>query len=335
MNNIISTYKDIELNSWNILVQTSNTSTWFQSAEAYNFYSSLPELFKPFVYAIENSGLLKGIIVGYITCEKNALKQFFTRRAIVIGGPALAGDITDEELSCLLNTVKSELKRKVIYIETRNFNDYSKWRTVFEKCEFEYEEHLNFHVDTSSEDVVNANLGKSRKRDIKTSFRDGTTIIENPTLEQIKECYNILSNLYKVKVKTPLFPFDFFRKLWEMPFGKFLLVELNDCIIGGTVCVEEKNKCLYEWFVCGKDGESKSIFPSSVATYAGIKYAMEHGCARFDMMGAGAPTESYGVRDFKAKFGGRLVEHGRFCYVCNLLLYQIGKYGVKMLKKLK
>lgn len=333
MNNIISTYKDIELDSWNILVQTSNTSTWFQSAEAYSFYASLPKLFKPFVYAIENSGLLKGIIVGYITREKNALKQFFTRRAIVIGGPALAGDITDEELTFLLNTVKSELKHTAIYIETRNFNDYSKWRTVFEKCGFRYEDHLNFHIDTSSEDIVNANLGKSRKRDIKTSFRDGATIIENPTLEQVKEYYNILSNLYKVKVKTPLFPFDFFRKLWEMPFGKFLLVEFNDCIIGGTVCVEEKNKCLYEWFVCGKDGESKSIFPSSVATYAGIKYAMEHGCARFDMMGAGAPTESYGVRDFKAKFGGRLVEHGRFCYVCNPFLYQIGKYGVKMLKR--
>lgn len=330
---IIIKHNCINTEQWANLLKESPTATWFQSAEAYKFYVSLPDLFDPFVYAVENGGVLKGIIVGYITREKNALKQFFTRRAIIIGGPALAKDITAEELICLLNTAKSELKRKVIYIETRNFNDYSKWRTVFEKCGFRYEDHLNFHVDTSSEDIVNANLGKSRKRDIKTSYRDGATIIENPTLEQVKEYYNILSNLYKVKVKTPLFPFDFFRKLWEMPFGKFLLVELNDCIIGGTVCVEEKNKCLYEWFVCGKDGESKSIFPSSVATYAGIKYAMEHGCARFDMMGAGAPTESYGVRDFKAKFGGRLVEHGRFCYVCRPLLYQIGKLGMKILKR--
>lgn len=330
---LITKYSEIDFQQWKDLLKKSPTATWFQSIDAYNFYASLPNLFEPFVYGVENDGVLKGVIVGYITKEKNAIKQFLTRRAVVIGGPALANDITDEELICLLNTAKSEMKHKAIYIETRNFNDYSKWRTVFEKCGFRYEDHLNFHIDTSSEDIVNANLGKSRKRDIKTSFRDGATIIENPTLEQVKEYYNILSNLYKVKVKTPLFPFDFFRKLWEMPFGKFLLVELNDCIIGGAVCVEEKNKCLYEWFVCGKDGESKSIFPSSVATYAGIKYAMEHGCARFDMMGAGAPTESYGVRDFKAKFGGRLVEHGRFCYVCRPLLYQIGKLGVKILKR--
>ena len=52
------------------------------------------------------------------------------------------------------------------------------------------------------------------------------------------------------------------------------------------------------------------------------------------MMGAGAPGDGgYGVRDFKAKFGGELVEYGRFKYVCNPVLYAIGKLGVAILKK--
>ena len=51
------------------------------------------------------------------------------------------------------------------------------------------------------------------------------------------------------------------------------------------------------------------------------------------MMGAGKPDDGYGVRDFKAKFGGQLVEHGRFLHVMNPLLYNIGKLGVKLLKK--
>jgi lipid II:glycine glycyltransferase (peptidoglycan interpeptide bridge formation enzyme) len=53
------------------------------------------------------------------------------------------------------------------------------------------------------------------------------------------------------------------------------------------------------------------------------------------MMGAGKPDEAYGVRDFKAKFGGKLVEHGRFLFVCKPLLYKIGILGVKILKKIK
>ena len=331
---ILKNYNDINSSQWSSLIKEV-TATWFQSAEAYNFYASMPDLFEPFAYGVENGGVLKGVVIGYITKEKNVIKQFFTRRAIIIGGPELANDISDEELSLLLNSVKSELKRKAIYIETRNFNDYSKWRTVFEKCGFKYEEHLNFHVDTSSEDVVNANLGKSRKRDIRTSFRDGAAIVESPTLEQVKAYYDILLNLYKTKVKTPLFPFEFFQKLWEHNDGRFLLVELGGDIIGGTVCVEEKGKCLYEWFACGRDGEFKSIFPSSVATYAGIKYAADHGCAKFDMIGAGTPAESYGVRDFKSKFGGKLVEHVRFCQICKPTLYLLGKIGVKILKKIK
>ena len=43
-----------------------------------------------------------------------------------------------------------------------------------------------------------------------------------------------------------------------------------------------------------------------------IDYACKNGIEKFDFMGAGSPDEDYGVRDFKAKFGGSLVEPGRF-----------------------
>ncbi len=358
---------NIDRAEWSRLVASSTTGTWFQTPEAYEFYASQPELFKPLAIGICNlkfetinaQSTLRAICVGYVTVEKNPIKQFITRRAIIIGGPALADDATDGEVTELMVAVRKELKGKAIYVECRNFNDYSRWKEAFEKAGFEYVPHLNFHVDTSSVEVVEANLGKSRKRDIRTSLRDGATIIEKPTLEQVREYYAILEHLYKTRVKTPLFPFSFFEKLWQHKDGRFILVELNGEIIGGTVCVvfnrdkfETINhkfeiivpqgkettthpSVVYEWFVCGRDGEWKSIFPSSLATYAGIKYAAEHGCARFDMMGAGKPDEAYGVRDFKARFGGKEVEHGRFLCITKPVLYQIGKLGVAILKMRK
>ena len=91
------------------------TATWFQTPEAYDFFASQPELFAPFVFAVtskpeSDSGSkdkekLRGVCVGYVTKEKNALKQFFSRRAIIIGGPALADDCTDEEVEALMITV--------------------------------------------------------------------------------------------------------------------------------------------------------------------------------------------------------------------------------------
>ena len=52
-------------------------------------------------------------------------------------------------------------------------------------------------------------------------------------------------------------------------------------------------------------------------------------------MGAGSPDEDYGVRDFKAKFGGRLVEPGRFISTHSILKYWIANNGFKLYQKLK
>ncbi len=332
--NLFFDIAQLNCNQWQALVDASPTATWFQTPEAYDFFASLPEMMTPFVVAVEENDRLTGVVVGYITHETNVVKQFFTRRAIVVGGPLLAADISDEALAQLLAAVTKKLKHRAIYIETRNFNDYSRWRSVFERCGFAYQPHLNFHVDCSSLEVVDGNLGRGRKRDIRTSLRDGAVIVENPTPAQVAEFYEILHHLYTTKVKTPLFPFNFFEKLYASPSGRILLVELNGKIIGGTVCVCLEGKAVYEWFVCGIDGVYKNIFPSSLATYAGIRYAAQHAMPIFDMMGAGTPDEDYGVRDFKARFGGQLVEFGRYLYLCNPLMYKIGKFGVKILKKI-
>ena len=328
----VLTYPDIDPQQWNELVQSSPTATWFQTPEAYEFYASNPEEMTPFAVGIEENGHLVGVIVGYTTQEKNPIKQLLTCRSIIIGGPLLDEHISSDALIALLVAVK-QVTKKAIYVETRNFNDYSRWKEIFEQCSFQYQPHLNFHVDTSSVEVVDKNLGKSRKRDIRTTIRDGVTPVYQPTIEQVKEYYQILLNLYTTKVKTPLFSWNFFEQLHRTEHARFILTEYQGRIIGGTVCVELPNKALYEWFACGEDGVYDHIYPSCYATYLGIKYAAESGCQIFDMMGAGKPDEAYGVRDFKAKFGGKMVEHGRYLCIRKPLLYNLGKLGVKLLKK--
>ena len=342
------TYFDINPQQWQALVEQSPYATWFQTPEAYEFYAAVGGELIPFAFGVEEyegdeamrrsgdeaKGRLVGVIVGYTTKEKNPIKQLLTCRAIIIGGPLLAEDISDEALAALLKAIR-RLGDKAIYVETRNFHDYSKWRNLFEANGFAYQPHLNFHVDTSSVEVVDKNLGKSRKRDIRTTIREGVTPVMQPTIEQVREYYQILHTLYTTKVKTPLFSWHFFEQLYHTEHARFILTEYQGRIIGGTVCVELPNRTLYEWFACGEDGVYNHIYPSCYATYLGIQYAAESGCQIFDMMGAGKPDEAYGVRDFKAKFGGELVEHGRFLCIRKPLLYWIGKMGVKWLKRSK
>lgn len=327
------TYPEIAPKQWQALIDRSPYATWFQTREAYEFYAANPEEMTPFAVGVEEDGQLVGVVVGYTTREKNPIKQRFTCRSIIIGGPLLDEYMSNDVLTALLVAVKQATKG-AIYVESRNFNDYSKWKETFEQCGFAYQPHLNFHVDTTkSWETIENNIGKHRRKYIRLSMRDGAKIVEYPTIEQVRAFYTILQDLYRTKVRTPLWSWEFFERLYHVPHARYILVELDGQIVGGTACVCLPGKAVYEWYACGLDNCRDDIRPLSVAIWGEMQYAAENGYPLFDFMGAGSPDQPYGVRDFKAEFGGELVEHGRFLCIRKPLLYRIGKMGVKLLKR--
>ena len=319
---------------WSELVEQSPMATWFQTREAYLFFDDLSFL-EAFAVAVESDGQLKGLTVGYIQKDGGKIKQFFSRRAIVVGGPLLSDEITDEELAFLLSALIKRLQRKAIFIETRNFNDYTHWRSVFERLGFGYEPHYDVQVDTTSLELVNNKLDRNRKRNIKKALDNGVVIDENPSADDLRQLYLMLEELYTTKVKTPLFPFEFFEKLRAISSSRFFVAKnAEGQLLGGLVCVALEQRAVYAWLACGDDYNYKSLSPSVMVNYAGVSCAAREGRPKFDFMGAGKPDDGgYGVRDFKLKFGGELVEYGRYVHVCNRLLFGIGKMAVKVLKK--
>lgn len=332
--NVIDKVSNINTQQWDTLIKISATRNVFQTKDYYNFISSLP-FFSPFIYAIENDNSnLRGIVVGYIQKEKGMMKSVFSRRAIINGGILIANNATDEELYTLLRALVKGLKNKAIYIEFRNLLDYSKYRHIFEKCGFRYEPHLNFHVNTTTAEIVQKNIYKTKRRKINSTIKEGAIIDSSPSIEDIHKFYTLLKNLYRNKVKKPLLPYMFFERLYNQPFSKYLIVKKDNEVLGGQVVLCLPNDTVYLLFLCGEDGKYSGIFPSILGTYSGIQYAVETGCIKCDMMGAGKPDVDYGVRNFKAEFGGELVEHGRFICVLNRPLYSIGKLGLKILQKM-
>ena len=350
----ILTYHEIDQQQWQELIETSPIATWFQTPEAYEFYASLPEEMTPFALGIEENGHLAGVIVGYTTQEKNPIKQLFTARSIITGGPLLDEHISDEALSALLSAVKNlpilnpSLKGRTldttkqspfpsgragvglpIYIETRNFHDYSKWKSVFEANGFAYQPHYDIHVHCNAQHQ----MSEQRIRQVKKALKNSATICEAQSEQEIRDWYEILYKLYCEKVRTPLFSEEFFLRFYRNGVGKYLLVKHQGKVIGGMMCPILNDNAIYEWYVCGLDEDYREMYPSVVATYAAIEYAKQNGLPLFDFMGAGKPDIPYGVRDFKMEFGGQLVEHGRFLCIRKPLLYWIGRLGVKWIKR--
>ena len=331
------TYPDIDPQQWQLLVEQSATATWFQTKEAYDFYASLPEEMRPFAVGVVEEGRLVGVIVGYITRERNPIKQLLTCRSIIIGGPLLAEDISEEALHTLLSSIKNlpslqggDGGRPIpIYVETRNFQDYSKWKSIFEANEFTYQPHYDIHVHCNADHK----MSERRQRELKRAIKNGATVAQAQWEQEIRDWYQILNRLYREKVRTPLFSEDFFLQFYRNGVGKYLLVKHEGKVIGGMMCPVLDSKAIYEWYVCGLDEEYKDLSPSVVATHAAIEYAKSNGLSLFDFMGAGEPEIPYGVRDFKMEFGGELREYGRFLCIRKPLLYWIGKIGVKWLKR--
>ena len=187
-------------------------------------------------------------------------------------------------------------------------------------------------MPTVDVDTAFQQLSSTKRRDVKISQKEEVEIVELQSDDDIENYYNLLSDLYKTKIKTPLFPFEFFEKIIKIPECRLFGIKYQGEVIGGSVCVFLAKKAVYEWFCCGMDGKFKNIFASTLSTWAGIEFAAKNGYNYFDMMGAGKPGEKYSVREFKAKFGGDLVEYGRFLYVYNSFLYRIGKFYIEKLR---
>lgn len=321
---------EINWESWELFLSKSHFKTPFQSKSFCDFINSV-DGFKALVYAIEEDKNLQALCVVTLQKEKG-LKGFFSERAIIYGGPLFSNN--KSAAVELLKHISDKIK-KVIYIETRNLNDYSEYKSEFSLAGWEYENHLNYHLDCSDKEMVWKNLNSNRQRQIKKAIKAGVITQEAKTGKEIEQFYEILRTLYTSKVKKPFFPLDFFKQFNKTSIGKIFLVKLNDEIIGGIVCPFLPGESIYELYVCGLDSEYKDCSPSVMATYAAIEYGFNNGMKRFDFMGAGKPGSDYGVREFKEKFGGKLVEHGRFIRINKPLLYGLGKTVINAVSKTK
>lgn len=328
---LYTAYADIDRTQWRQLVEQSPVATFFQTEECYCFFAAQPFL-KPFVFAVADEvGQLQALMCGYVVAEDGRIKRFFSRRAIVPGGVLVAANAPHEAVEQLLKLAAQKLKQQAIYLEIRNYKNFSAYKNDFVKASFVYQPHYDIHVDTTDISTMQVRLNSGKRRQLKAAEVAGLTWSETTNMQDIADFYTVLSHLYRTKVKRPLFPLTFFQSLAKMPFGKLLVVKNTaGHVVGGMACVAWLEHTVYEWFVCGVEQEASSPYVSVTATWAGLQYAADNGCSYFDFMGAGKPNVPYGVRNFKMQFGGELHEYGRFLYIENKLLYAIGRLAVTL-----
>lgn len=272
------------------------------------------------------------------------LYERWTARTVVYGGPLLAEGsqrTREEVLQGLLSGLQERVARRSLFSQFRNLCDVSDYKEGFAKQGFRWHDRLNLLVDTSSREKAWMGMSNSRRRQVKKSLAGGAKVVLHPTASQVDAFYDILHDLYAKKVRKPLPSRTFFQALLALsspsaPACRIILVTYNGRVIGGIVSPVLQGKAMYEWYVCGLDREyrEKDVYPSVLATWAALEQASENGVPMFDFMGLGKPQEKYGVRDFKARFGGRWVNFGRFSRVNKRLPFTLAElaFNLKQLR---
>ncbi|NDP22640.1 MAG: GNAT family N-acetyltransferase [Paludibacter sp.] len=318
---------EINENQWRRLIIRSQTASYFQTQECYEFYDSL-SFMEPFIYGVSENDKLMGVMCGYIISAGSSLQRFFSRRAIVPGGLLLDPNITTEGLKSLLEKVKSDLSQKVIFIEIQNYKDYNEYRLIFESEKFNYEPFLNFYVPSYDVPTALGRLSDALQKQLKFAQNAGVEWQETNQKDDIKAFYSKLKQQHKKSPKTTLFPIEFFEKLVDTPNGKLFVAKYKRKVAGGMACVILQGSTMYEWFICDEIdvAQRREVHIGTTVNWSGIEYAAKNNIFRLEFMNVGKPTTDFRAHEFKRKYGGQSVELGRFLFINKPLLYFIGRF---------
>lgn len=323
--------EEIPIDRWNNFLSESTFNSVFQTPDFYYLFNSIPG-FSAKAFTVEDISGIRVLCV--VTIQKGkGIKGFFSRRAIIYGGPIFIKE-NYEAFEFLLKNINHQLRGKVIYIEVRNSFDYSKLMPFYTKVGWNYLPYLNVKLKLKGEslkDVLSA-MHYNRRRQIQLSLMENAIYRQVNDISEVKELYLILKELYYNRVKLPLPNLNFFIELFKSPIARIFIVIHGNKIIGGSFCLLSEMKTIHTLYYCGYRDYNKKIFPTHLAVLAAIDYGVENELEYLDFMGAGLKGNEYGVRKYKLEFGGLLVEDGRFLKILQPIFYSIGKFGLKIYK---
>ena len=206
--------------------------------------------------------------------------------------------------------------------------------TSFYNNHYTKEEHLDIRFNLKrGEEYLWGQIHPTRRKQIRRSLNRGA-FVENPKkLDDniISECYEMLESTYK-NAGLPLLEKDFFVNIFNELSQKgniqIFLAKFEKEIIGFRF-VLLFNGLIYDWYASSKQ-EYNDKYPNDLLPWEIIKWGIQKGYSYFDFGGAGNPKIKYGVRDYKLKFGGEVINYGRFIRINKPFRMLIGRLGLKL-----
>ncbi len=311
--------RQLDENLWRDFVDANPQSNIFHTPEMFEVFVQTKG-YRPDLWAVvdENKCPLALFVPVTITLMGGLLRKL-TSRAVVYGSVLCAqGPNGTQALAMLLQAYKRETDKNILFTELRNLSDLGALDSVLNENGFTYEEHLNYLVDLCQPipELFNG-ISKSARKQIRRGLRNGDArLIEVTNQTELDPWLDLVQKTYR-HARVPLADRSLFEAVLEQLYPKnmarFVLALINGAPAACSLELLYKDT-VYGWYG-GMDRQYGSYYANEIMHWHILKWSAEHGYCLYDFGGAGKPDEEYGVRDFKAKFGGKLVAFGRYSFV--------------------
>ncbi len=269
----------------------------------------------PFVLAaLDTAGSMLALLVAVRVQTLPTPFAAVSSRSVLYSEPICReDDLGVQALTQLLLVHDLRMKDKVLFTEIRPLRDATRETSAFFAAHYEHSDYLNFLIDLRRpRDELWRCLTKQCRYDIRQGPQKGLTIRDVTSAEGVDTLYALLQRTYQ-RARVPLADKTLFTESLRMLSAKQMLklfVAYHAGFAVGASALLVYKKVAYDWY-CGTD-RVKGVFVADSLTWHMIEWAHQQGCDLFDFGGAGRPDTPYGVRNFKHKFGGQLVNYGRY-----------------------
>lgn len=325
----------IDNEQWERFVYEHPQGNVFQTPQIYHAYCTTKN-YQPIVVACYDGDSLVGILLAVVQKEYKGILGKLSARSIIWGGPL----VRDNDLSILeelINEYNQTIKEQAIYTQIRNILSMEWAKDQLQKLGYKYEDHLNILIDLNkSEEDLWKEVHSKRKNEIRRAEKEGTSFTVFTDVDSLEKCWPILSDVYQ-RARLPLPDISLFKGLLNLKEGnshlKIFTAWNNGKIIGTLFALYWRERVL-DWYA-GAYKEHLPKYPNDLLPWEAILWAKRNSFKTFDFGGAGKPGIPYGVRDFKLKFGGELVNFGRFQKTHKPITWKVAKLGFRLWQLMK
>jgi len=326
-----------DIKRWSEFVYNHPQGNVFQTPEMAGVYEQTKN-YEPICLAVNDSNdKMLAVLVAVVIKEVDGILGSFSAHSRVNEGPLfLENERGIDATMLLMGHYEKIVRKKALYTEIRNIWNISEYSSLFKGLGYLYEERLNYLINLNRlEEKIWSDIHKSRRKGINRAMKKGVTIEKVEDKKNIPIFYDIVAKTYK-RVGVPLADYSFFEAMFEILAHKniadFYLAKYNNRNVGARVVLKYKDS-VYDWYA-GSLPTNEPLYIDEALVWHVLKEGANNGYAIFDFGGAGKPNEEYGVREFKRRFGGDLVNFGRYKKIHSHIKMKIAEKGVKVYKRL-